>query len=427
MTYRELLRLYKEGKLSEPDRREVASAIERQDAISEYLYEEDDLSNMSTGDEAEINVPDSEPVIRLIRKNIRTAFVKMGVAVAVILLILGLFAAFGLPRIVDHLYYDPTISAYDGDRGDGVDMNQLELDMRVYSELFLPLRYMDAAYAEAEGYGNYNFYLTQTAYPIYSKPAAAGGKISRNRITFYDPSVLDPPVDNVFEWTSQTLDTGKALSEQMGKTREVNVIDDKTGKDTVKKERISPNSTVGGPEEARAYIKNMPAGEYTAYLSLDRIISYEDACRLADNWNLGPWWCGIWLGSHGEQIMGMRGSLLSYDDQSSVDGYSYLLGYEDSKKEDGSSASSAGENYSAEYPRHAREHFLSLLQYMKDQKNFDRMMNIEEVLLSDDGEDGPADYVKKHGLKVYGIAIRADKAKLLKLLNDDAVYTISVE
>ena len=41
MTYRELLELYKQGKLEENKKHEVESDIERQEAISDYLFDRD--------------------------------------------------------------------------------------------------------------------------------------------------------------------------------------------------------------------------------------------------------------------------------------------------------------------------------------------------------------------------------------------------
>ena len=43
MTYRELLNLYKQGKLDDVRKKEVEAAIEKQDAISEFLYEEGEI------------------------------------------------------------------------------------------------------------------------------------------------------------------------------------------------------------------------------------------------------------------------------------------------------------------------------------------------------------------------------------------------
>ena len=47
MTYRELLKLYKQGKLEESTRKKIEAEIEKQDAISEYLYEEGEIPELS--------------------------------------------------------------------------------------------------------------------------------------------------------------------------------------------------------------------------------------------------------------------------------------------------------------------------------------------------------------------------------------------
>ena len=46
MTYRELLKLYQEGKLDEAQMREVEQALEKQEAISEYLYEREEIPGL---------------------------------------------------------------------------------------------------------------------------------------------------------------------------------------------------------------------------------------------------------------------------------------------------------------------------------------------------------------------------------------------
>ena len=54
MTYRELLKLYKQGKLEDSAKKQVEAEIEKQDAISEFLYEEGtipDFSDLESGQE----------------------------------------------------------------------------------------------------------------------------------------------------------------------------------------------------------------------------------------------------------------------------------------------------------------------------------------------------------------------------------------
>ena len=46
MTYRELLKLYQEGKLDKAQTDEVEHAIEKQEAISEYLYEKEEIPGL---------------------------------------------------------------------------------------------------------------------------------------------------------------------------------------------------------------------------------------------------------------------------------------------------------------------------------------------------------------------------------------------
>ena len=47
MTYRELLELYKAGELELEQRKKVEKDIERQEAISDYLYEREDIPELS--------------------------------------------------------------------------------------------------------------------------------------------------------------------------------------------------------------------------------------------------------------------------------------------------------------------------------------------------------------------------------------------
>ena len=47
MTYRELLQLYKQGKLDMEKKKQVEAEIEKQDAISEFLYEEGDIKRQN--------------------------------------------------------------------------------------------------------------------------------------------------------------------------------------------------------------------------------------------------------------------------------------------------------------------------------------------------------------------------------------------
>ena len=91
MTYRELLKLYQEGKLDKAQTDEVEHAIEKQEAISEYLYEKEEIPGLEVlqgqekeevfvqGNDAESE--EEQRFAKMIQKTIRRTFLKMGVIV----------------------------------------------------------------------------------------------------------------------------------------------------------------------------------------------------------------------------------------------------------------------------------------------------------------------------------------------------------
>ena len=60
MTYRELLNLYKQGKLDDVRKKEVEASIEKQDAISEFLYEEGEIPEFSDLESENAENPENE-------------------------------------------------------------------------------------------------------------------------------------------------------------------------------------------------------------------------------------------------------------------------------------------------------------------------------------------------------------------------------
>ena len=61
MTYRELLKLYKQGKLEDSTKKQIEAEIEKQDALSEFLYEEGeipDFSDLEKGEDCFNNLDD---------------------------------------------------------------------------------------------------------------------------------------------------------------------------------------------------------------------------------------------------------------------------------------------------------------------------------------------------------------------------------
>ena len=209
MNYRELLQKYKAGELPEEQRKQVRQDIEKQDAISEYLFDNEEMEfeeqveqdGGQTTESTDGSVPkDGQNVnivgaavpkdgqrtnviegtvpkdgqrthviegtvpkdgqeaefTKLIRRAIRRTFIKYGVITGVIVIGIVCFLVFALPKIQDAMYYDPNkiVGTEEGNK-----TNQLSLDMSVYSELFLPENYRDSAAATGSGYGNYDIVI----------------------------------------------------------------------------------------------------------------------------------------------------------------------------------------------------------------------------------------------------------------------------
>ena len=66
-----------------------------------------------------------------------------------------------------------------------------------------------------------------------------------------------------------------------------------------------------------------------------------------------------------------------------------------------------------------KTHFVSLLRYMADRKQFLKLMDEEADVYS-----SAADYVEKNGLMVYGFAFVGDKERIQEVNARDEVYQI---
>ena len=160
MTYRELLKLYKQGKLEDSTKKQIEAEIEKQDAISEFLYEEDEipgLSDLENGQESftdlnemndENQMAECQDFIKEIQRSIRKAFIKMGMIVGAAVLVIVLCAVFILPKAVSKFYYDPNEVA---GKYEEMITTRMDLDLSVYSELFLPGNHRDQVNAVSRG------------------------------------------------------------------------------------------------------------------------------------------------------------------------------------------------------------------------------------------------------------------------------------
>ena len=142
MKYSELLTLYKDEKLDNATKKQVEADIERHEAISEYLFEQEEETGIEALEFPKVNNDFDQMVNRAIRR----VFIKIGICIIAITLGIVIFLIFFLPEIVDSFYYNPEKST--GEHG-----NQLGLDLAVYTELCIPANNRKSAYVTGRGYG----------------------------------------------------------------------------------------------------------------------------------------------------------------------------------------------------------------------------------------------------------------------------------
>ena len=417
MTYRDILELYKTGKLNEEQKKQVEAELEKQQAISEFLYEQEDVfsesdENAFAEDEARYQQKDSgqDTLTKVIRGAIRKAFLKMGAVVTVVVLVILLLAQTVLPKLVDSFYYDPTEKVFANESGENPALS-LETCMDIYSELFLPQQKIDSAHVTELGYGNYEFTLYQSVYRTGTQQPAYAGNIRKSRISFYDPAQMNTPVGNVFEWTAHMLDHTKPLTEQIEGDR--TIVEEDGSEGTVH----AWNGMGGDKNMAREIIGDLQENRmYRAYITLDRMQSYEDARAFALKKDLGGCWYAVETGSEICEVIGMYDGFTGGYVREEVEDYPYLFGYEE-----------GGDKIFDELDtdEKAAQHFTSMLRFLQDQKVFSKMMDVGSLMTL--SLQDCAEYVEQNGLRIYGLVADMDKDDMLELLEDDAVYAIGIE
>lgn len=391
MTYRELLELYKSGKLDETRKKQIEADIEKQDAISEYLFDEskipglDDLGTAESYAETEAD----EKFISYVQKSIRKAFIKAGTVTGAVVLAIILFVIFVLPDFVSLFYYSPSKIIEDE-----YSINQMTLDMAVYTDMFMPGDYRDAVITEDLGYGKYRIKIWQQQ-SVDGKFENVDGIIERNKLILYDSDSLTLPNFNIFV-------PGREI---MGSV----ATDGDTG------ERIGLNGT---KKEADKAIEELDESKYyRVYVTLKDMMAYENFYKWYVKFGIPDYylWCAVGACDETGMIispnMGFNvlpgGTCFRWDKEK----YPYLsLTDLDGVVED----TGNGEIM--------KTHFISMLSYLRDNDDIVKMMNTGDVDF-----DSIIESVEKDGLDIYGFFVVAQKKDILKLREQSEVAYIGTE
>ena len=436
MTFRELLNLYQSGELDPEQSREVAEAIDREDALLEYLSERDALPELDGAADASPNNTDSEmekKFQRELKRSIRRAFARLGVTVGAALLVILLLAQFVLPRVIDWFYYDPgqivaqireehEVSQDTAHVAD-TQSNRMTLDMAVYSELFLPGVYRDNVRVVEHGYGEYDVIITQNVAYNDMPMVDVAGHISKGRLLLYDANLFKAPVGNAFEWGLNFPDPALRLSEQI--QAPVTHADGST--------ELHAIGIAGYPEDAREKLEALEDGKvYGGFVSLDRVMDFDSFYAFLEHCQNYHVWCAVQLSEKPSYLSnwgfgidyGGGANALAWDREK----YTALkrTGDDPTVIQDGETA---------------KAHMQDLLRYLSDHPEFAEMMSRDYgfsgyTAVTECPQFGTVrdrnlapliEYLDKHGVQIYGFWIMASKDTLLQLQDSPEVYSVAVQ
>lgn len=405
MTYRELLKLYQEGKLDKAQTDEVEHAIEKQEAISEYLYEKEEIPGLEVlqgqekeevfvqGNDAESE--EEQRFVKMIQKTIRRTFLKMGAIVGAGVLAIVLCVIFVLPQVVSAFYYNPNEVVGIGEGSDNITTTRMSLDLSVYSELFWPGSYRNTVNAVAEGYGTYNISIPQ-GISFSGKFTTVNGRLKRGKLTLYNTDEFKMPYGNTF-----------MVPKEVEEYSRIHFFDEDT------RQFWGP---AGSEEEAYASIEKLDDNAYyIAYASLEKLTSYADFYNWAKNREMdAQLWCAVYTSDEDGYMcdsvpVGMlinpSGSCIDWDRET----YPYLCQLDNRADTDSW--------HILEDTEKMETHFISLLSYLRDHPEIVKILNgYQEITY-----DMMIESVKQDGLRIYGFSIVCQKEKLLQLRDEEEI------
>ncbi|MBQ7999881.1 MAG: anti sigma factor C-terminal domain-containing protein [Ruminococcus sp.] len=391
MTYKELLELYKSGELDKEQREKVEKEIEKQEAISEYLFEAEGIPEFSDmdiqTDSAFAESGDDKKFMKMINKSIRRAFIKLGVAVGVVVLAVVLITVTALPYIVDACYYNPAkvLGEYNG-----IETNQMSLDTAVYTELFTPGYYRTKVIVDREGYGNYDIRIMQN-FSVNSQFRDVYGTVEKGNLNLYTDGLFKLPTSNAFV---------------AGEIK--NVIGH------------GGAGAAGSAENALEKLKELDDTDYyVGYITLDKVMTYDEFVAWCEAHGVNPEWCAVCCSQESgdysaQDIIGFMyhsgASQMAYDDEK----YPYLNYFDMIETVEDYSE----DTISADV---METHMVSMLRYMAEREDFREMAG---CVISEHYFEQLARDIEENGLSIYGFAVVAQRADLLEISQMENVYYI---
>ncbi|MGG7142689.1 anti sigma factor C-terminal domain-containing protein [Clostridium nigeriense] len=385
MSFKYIFEKYKNGTATEEEIKIIEEEIEKNELINDYLSENifGEIDNIS--DNIGLDEIDTKVIKKAVNKKFRKVVVLSVVSVLLIIILINFLI---LPSY-NNFFYNPSRKITNQQNQD-----ELFIDMSTFTELHLPGYTTDNTNVEGLGLGKYDITINQNNL-FTGENVVFNGKVVRNELITQNNNLFKfPAIDAFYDVDNKNV---------------LNINKD-------------GSSIYGQNKEEREYlinnVKELPKGSViSSYISFKKDLSLDELKSLEKKYNFTANWIAIrTTDSNTYTKVGFdptgTGVIIESGTLSEEDYPCFELGNEEYDN-----------GYSAEI---LEKHFKSLLKYMSSREDFlNTFFNVNNISSTIYSE--VLSYIESNGIKTYGILLYTDVDTFLNLIEDENIYTISID
>lgn len=410
MNYRELLNRYKKGLVNEEEKELVQREIEKYEALEEYIAETFD-EKFEDATKISIDEKHDEETTKL-KKSVNNRLRKVVFTSVLTVVVLYISIFYGISRIIDQLYYDPTAVTQSEEQEH--QSSDFYYDMQAYISLNMPGYSIDSfTFQDSKGFGNY-----EVSYPLRNLFTENNQRhfvnLSRGKLTY--------AMDGIFSRENRfgLWDGFEKIQHDVTENSSENGATLR-GRDLQRKN-----------EETIRYLNELnPLSYISMSIVFSKDLNMEEFYHMSrEHPSLDFKWVGIRTVDSGNQWsenqpMHLIGFNPNFNDEPSSsrrpDPEKYPLFYLlDFRADSGLSKK--------DYPKAISEaygiHFKSRLEYLKNREEFVEIFDYNN-LKTDFYEEALA-YIDEHGVKTYGVLVFGTAEEFLGNINKIPYDTLHI-
>lgn len=406
MTFKDKLKRFKEGNVTEEEREYIEKELEKYESIEEYYLEE--ISDQFFDEESRIApLGSKENETKDIKKVVNRRLGKVVLTSVLIVILLYIVIFYGVSNIIDHFYYDPTIVSQQEDNDNPT--TDFYFDMQAYTSLNMP-GYSIASFTSqrSNGFGRYEMgYSLRDLFE--NKEALHFVNLSRGHLTLAYDGIFGP-------------------QRQFGLSEGFDMLHFPFPDEASDKAIVMRNEVVNQQNETTLeYLNELNDLSYISMnIAFDEDLTMDEFQVLREEHpNLDFKWVGVRTTEPGtrwsdEQPMHLIGFNPNFNDEPSSDKrpnpelYPYF-NLIDVMEEVSIPAD--------EFPKVYNTHFKSRLTYLRDQEEFVEIFDFNPAKI--DFYNHSLDYIEENGVETYGVLVYGAAEDFLENIDElpyDTLY-----